>query len=75
MDERLAVVVAHVDQCATCSAANKRVNDFCEEGRLLFLEYAKHQAPNSVEEVELSDEQYYRLIAETRRRRRNAERN
>ena len=36
-DEKMEGIKAHVAGCATCSAANKRVNDFCEKGQLLFL--------------------------------------
>lgn len=75
MDEKIALVVAHVEKCATCSAANKRVNDFCEQGKLLFFEYSKDASPTRIVEHTLNDDQYARLVAETRRRQRQGGRN
>lgn len=74
-DEKLEQLQAHVDACAVCSAANKRVNDFCEAGRLLFSEWAKHHEPIRITEHTLPQDQYDRLVAETRRRERQRERN
>jgi len=75
MDDRLKKVIAHVDSCSTCSAANKRVNDFCRDGQLLFFEYAKHAKPIRAEQVTLPQDQYDRLVAETERARRSGEKN
>lgn len=75
MDEKLRAVVAHVDQCSTCTAANKRVNDFCEEGKLLFFEYSKDKTPTSIKEHTLTQDQYDRLVAETQWRQRQGGRN
>lgn len=74
-DEKTEKLKAHVAGCSMCSGANGRVNDFCEEGLLLFFEYAKEHPPIRAEEVEVTQEQYDRLVAENLRRRRNAERN
>jgi hypothetical protein len=74
-DETMEKIKAHVALCSECSGANGRVNDFCEEGRLLFLEYAKHHTPTRAEMVEVTDEQYDRMVAEQRRRERSAGRN
>jgi len=75
MDEKLKKVIAHVDACSTCSAANKRVNDFCGDGQLLFFEYAKDAKPIRAEQVTLPQDQYDRLVEETRRREQQGERN
>jgi hypothetical protein len=75
MTEKLALIVAHVEKCATCCSANKRVNDFCEQGKLLFFDYARDTAPNRITEHTLTDEQYARLVEETRRRQQQGERN
>lgn len=74
-DLKLDEIKAHVTTCTVCSAANKRVNDFCELGRLLFFEWAKDHPPVRAAEVEISQEQYDRLVAETRRARRSGENN
>lgn len=73
MGPELAAVVKHVDSCAACTAANKRVNDLCPEGRLLFAAYQKVAEPTSIEEVEITDEQYARLVAGDKRARRAGE--
>lgn len=67
MDTQLEAIKAHVAGCKVCTAANKRVNDFCTEGRAMFNEWAQHHSPTSAEEVELTDEQYERLVAERKR--------
>jgi hypothetical protein len=67
MTEELKQVQEHVEKCAVCSKANKRVNDFCFTGRMLFAEYAKTATPIRREDVTLTDEQYHRLVAETER--------
>jgi hypothetical protein len=75
MNAYLAKVVAHVNACDVCTRAKQRVNDFCSEGRVLFYDYAKRATPTSVEEITLTDEQYDRLVEETRRAQRSGERN
>jgi len=75
MDEKLEKTKMHVLACAVCSRAAGRVNDFCEEGQLLFLEWAQDRRPLRITEVELSHEQYTRLVGEANRRRRQADRN
>ena len=72
---KLDEIKAHVAGCSICSAANKRVNDFCETGRLMFYEFAQVTPPDRIEEVEITKEQHARLVAEQHRRERNAERN
>jgi hypothetical protein len=74
-DATLEAVLAHVAACSVCTAANKRVNDFCTDGQVLFLEYASGHAPNRAELVEITPEQHDRLLAHARRRLRNAGRN
>lgn len=64
---------AHMADCGTCTRANFRVNDFCETGKLLFAEW--NPQPIGAQEVEISQEQFDRLVAEGQRRRRNGERN
>lgn len=70
-----AEVNAHVVGCAICSKANKRVNDFCPAGRLLFAEYAKTHQPTGAREVEITDEQFERLVAEQVRSDKASEQN
>lgn len=65
----------HVDNCAVCSVADRRANDFCSIGRWLFLEWARTQGPPTIKEVILTDEQFKRLVAETERRAKKAEEN
>jgi hypothetical protein len=74
-DEKLKELQAHVGACTVCALANKRVNDFCEEGKLLFVEYAKDHPPSRAAMVEIPKEQYDRLVAETKRRMRQGQRN
>lgn len=74
-DASLEAVLAHVAACSVCTAANKRVNDFCTEGQVIFLEYAAGHAPTGAEMVEITPEQYQRLLEHARRRLRNAGRN
>lgn len=74
-DLELDALKAHVATCRFCSAASKRVNDFCPLGQLLFFDYAKDHAPVSAEEVEITKEQCDRLVAEITRRRQNFGRN
>ncbi len=74
-DEQMEKIKAHVADCPTCTAANKRVNDFCDEGRLMFYAWANVHPPKRIEEVEITRDQHDRLVAETRRRERNSERN
>lgn len=74
-DEKLNNLKAHVDACSVCSSANKRVNDFCEEGLLLFSDWSKDKMPTHIVEHTLTQEQYDRLVEDTRRRRRQGERN
>jgi len=68
-------IKAHVASCPTCTAANERVNDFCEVGRLMFFEWAQVNPPQRAELVEITQEQYERLVAERIRSERSAERN
>jgi hypothetical protein len=75
MDDKLEKIKAHVAACTLCSAANGRVNDFCREGELLFLDYAQGRIPISIQSVEIPKEQYGRLVEQTERRRRQSERN
>jgi hypothetical protein len=75
MDKELEKVKAHVDSCSVCSRAHMRVNDFCDEGKLLFFDYAKDREPVRQMFVTLTDEQYDRLVEETRRARRRGENN
>ena len=75
MNESLEKLEAHVAGCTICDAANKRVNDFCAEGQLLFFEYASTNPPIRFEEVTITKAQYDRLVEEARRRLRSAERN
>ena len=74
-NEKMEAIKAHVSGCPTCSAANGRVNDFCETGRLMFYEWMQVNPPTRIERVVLTDDQYKRLEAEQRRRVRNAGRN
>jgi hypothetical protein len=75
MDEQMEKIKAHVDSCSVCTAANKRVNDFCDEGRLMFYAWANVHPPKRIEEVEITKEQHARLVDETRRRSRHGGRN
>jgi len=75
ISEELQAVVNHVEKCATCTKANKRVNDFCLEGRALFAEYAEKNPPSRVEYATCTDEQYGRLVAENKRAARSGENN
>lgn len=74
-DAKMDEIKAHVAACPTCSAANARVNDFCEAGRLMFYEWAQVNPPERIEEVQVTDEQFARLVAEKRRRDRSGSRN
>lgn len=74
-DELKIKIIAHVDACSVCSAANQRVNDFCMEGQMLFYEWAKDHSPTGAAMVEISKEQYDRLVEETLRRQRSAANN
>lgn len=60
-------LLEHEKNCATCTAAKKRVNDLCLEGRYLFAKCTTGVKPTRIEEVELTDEQYERLVADQRR--------
>jgi hypothetical protein len=66
---------AHIAACSVCSAANRRVNDFCGTGQLLFREWAKDHPPIAAVETEITKEQFDRMVAEAERRQRQAERN
>jgi hypothetical protein len=74
-DVKLEEIRKHVEACTICTAADKRVNDFCEAGQLLFFEWAIDHEPTRVEEVGITPEQYERLLAHARRRLRAAGRN
>ena len=55
--DKLAALEAHVSTCDVCSIANKRANDFCERGRLMFYD---------------DEEQSIRVIAQALERARKA---
>jgi hypothetical protein len=63
----------HVNSCRICSAANKRVNDFCPAGKVLFYEFAQHNAPISAEV--LSEEESAKVRNEIQQKRREAHNN
>ncbi len=64
---------AHVASCPRCLAANKRANDFCDEGRLLFFDYVKDETPASVRIM--SEEESQRVIEKELERARKANSN
>jgi len=74
-DPKTKELEAHVVSCSVCSVANKRVNDFCETGQLLFFVWAEEHPPRAAALVELTPEQYEQLVQAVLRRARNAERN
>ena len=74
-DKSLEALRAHVAGCSACTAANRRVNDFCTDGQVLFLAYAAGHSPTSVQEAEITPEQYQQLLKHARRRLRQAGRN
>jgi hypothetical protein len=71
VDADIKKVIEHEATCATCKAANKRINDFCIEGQLLFAEYQKTHQPTSIIDATVTDEQYERLLEEARRKRKS----
>lgn len=66
-DTQMERLKAHVAACPTCIAANGRVNDFCDEGRLMFYAWANVNPPTRIESVQVTDEQYARLQREQKR--------
>jgi hypothetical protein len=68
-DAKMDEIEAHVRSCPICSAANRRVNDFCDVGLAMFYEWAKDNPPVGAEMAEISKEQFDRLLAERRRAR------
>jgi hypothetical protein len=68
--DKLAALEAHVSTCEVCSIANKRANDFCEQGRLMFYDWIELEDPKSV--IELDEEQSIRVIAQALERARKA---
>ena len=74
-DPKMEEIKARVSGCSTCGAAKGRVNDFCEAGRVMFYEWAQVNAPSRIEQVEITKAQWDRLVAEQKRRARNAGRN
>lgn len=50
----------HIESCAQCTAAQKRVNDFCGVGTILFVEWN----PQPLSARELSAEESEKIIAE-----------
>lgn len=56
----------HISRCEQCSKANKRANDFCLTGKLLFRDWATLQQPTSVKV--LSEEESLRIIASAQRK-------
>jgi hypothetical protein len=74
-DEQMEKIKAHVAACSVCSSANKRVNDFCDEGRLMFYAWANVHPPERITVAEITKEQHHRLVEETRHKQRSGERN
>jgi hypothetical protein len=72
-EEKLDGLKLHVSQCRVCSRANKRANDFCAIGRLMFFAWVKNETPASI--VELDEEQSIRVINEEAERGRKASSN
>jgi hypothetical protein len=68
--ERLEALEAHIASCPVCKVANKRANDFCDRGRLMFYDWIELEDPKSV--VELDEEQLIRVIAQENERIRKA---
>lgn len=66
---------AHIADCPTCAKAASHVNEFCDDGRRMFAEWAQDHTPTNVELREASDEQYRRLLEEQTRRARQARNN
>ena len=73
MQPELQAVREHVDSCRVCQKANKRVNDFCPEGKVLFYQYAATDYPTSVEV--LSEAESAKIINEVEKKRREAHNN
>jgi hypothetical protein len=61
-EEKKAVLDGHLKYCKTCARANKRVNDFCDLGRSLFLQWAEEEEP--IAATVLSAEEYRRVVEE-----------
>lgn len=75
MTDELPKIEIHVRDCAVCSKANRRVNDFCETGTALFIEWASTRKPVNAAMVTITDEQFDRLVQQHKRRHRQSERN
>jgi hypothetical protein len=65
----------HIEKCAVCTRAKKRVNDFCSAGRVFFAEWAKTQPAPRGRWVTIPKDQFERLKAETARADRSAKEN
>lgn len=56
----------HISQCQKCTRANKRANDFCLTGKVLFRKWAAEQQPRSV--TILSEAESQRIVAAEQRK-------
>jgi hypothetical protein len=63
----------HIQVCEICQRANKRVNDFCSVGKIIFFEYAQHNEPMSV--TILGEAESAKIINDVKRKRREAHNN
>jgi len=72
-DTRLVAVNDHIRGCGKCTRARKRVNNFCDAGRALFLLWAENEKPISA--TVLDEETSRRVIEQEMERRRKARRN
>jgi len=66
--EKAARLTEHISVCVKCTAAKKRVNDFCATGRMLFAEWN----PEPVRAELLSEEDSRQVIAQAERERKKA---
>ena len=59
--EKKAALMRHIEHCEKCAGANRRVNDFCDLGRVFFNQWAIEKWPASA--TLLGEEESARIIA------------
>jgi len=73
MTVEIEAIKTHVAGCSVCSAANRRVRDFCDAGRVMFYHWVTEHPPSHIEQAELSKADYERVLEGITHLPRNAE--
>jgi hypothetical protein len=74
-EDKLASLESHITDCPQCSRTQKRVNDFCRVGKVLFFDWTKGGTEHITRAEVLGESESQKIIADAEKQQEKARNN